>query len=49
MEGADPIEEPKKLNEFYGRGVRIIGLAWNDQNKYASGNDTDSGLTGRRI
>lgn len=45
MEGADPIEEPKKLNEFYERGVRIIGLSWNDRNKYASGNDTDSGLT----
>jgi membrane dipeptidase len=45
MEGADPIEEPKKLNEFYERGVRIIGLAWNDQNQYASGNNTDLGLT----
>jgi membrane dipeptidase len=45
MEGADPIEEPKKLNEFYEKGVRIIGLAWNDRNQYASGNNTDSGLT----
>ncbi len=45
MEGADPIEEPKKLNEFYDMGVRIIGLSWNDQNKYASGNDTISGLS----
>jgi len=45
MEGADPIEEPKKLNEFYDMGVRIIGLSWNDQNKYASGNDTSSGLS----
>lgn len=45
MEGADPIEEPKKLNEFYDMGVRMIGLSWNDQNKYASGNDTNSGLS----
>jgi membrane dipeptidase len=45
MEGADPIEEPKKLNEFYDMGVRMIGLSWNDQNKYASGNDTISGLS----
>ena len=45
MEGADPIEEPKKLNNFYERGVRIIGLAWDDRNQYASGNNTDSGLT----
>ncbi len=45
MEGADPIEEPNKLDEFYERGVRIIGLAWNDRNQYASGNNTDFGLT----
>lgn len=45
MEGADAIEEPNGLNEFYEMGVRIIGLAWNDRNRYASGNDTDSGLT----
>lgn len=45
MEGADPIQEPKELNDFYERGVRIIGLTWNDQNQYASGNNTDSGLT----
>jgi membrane dipeptidase len=45
MEGADPIKEPEKLNEFYDKGVRIIGLTWNDQNQYASGTNTDSGLT----
>jgi membrane dipeptidase len=45
MEGADPIEEPKRLDYFHERGVRIVGLAWNDQNQYASGSDTDSGLT----
>src|SRR3990170_3676720 len=45
MEGADPIQEPKELNDFYERGVRILGLTWNDQNQYASGNYTDSGLT----
>jgi membrane dipeptidase len=45
MEGAEPIEEPDKLNEFYDRGVRIIGLAWNDRNRYASGTDSKSGLT----
>jgi membrane dipeptidase len=45
MEGADPIQKPKELNDFYERGIRIIGLAWNDQNQFASGNNTDSGLT----
>lgn len=45
MEGADSIKKPKNLSEFYERGVRIIGLAWNDKNQYASGNTTDSGLT----
>ncbi len=45
MEGADPIEEPDKLGMFYDRGVRVIGLAWNDKNSYASGNDTEDGLS----
>lgn len=45
MEGADPIETPDKLYEFYDKGVRIIGLAWNDKNQYASGNDTQDGLS----
>lgn len=45
MEGAGPIESPDKLEEFYGRGVRIIGLAWNDRNRYASGTDSEEGLT----
>ncbi len=49
MEGADPIEKPENLLEFYERGVRIIGLTWNDKNQYASGNNTDSGLTEKGI
>lgn len=46
MEGGEPIEGPDNLNEFYDRGVRIIGLTWNDKNKYASGINSNSGLTG---
>lgn len=51
MEGADPVESPEKLGEFYERGVRIIGLSWNDRNVYASGNDTGEGLSeeGKRL
>lgn len=45
MEGAEPISEPNQLNEFYKKGVRVIGLTWNDQNQYASGTDSSSGLT----
>jgi membrane dipeptidase len=45
MEGAEPIKEPNKLNEFYNKGVRVVGLAWNDQNQYASGTNSSSGLT----
>lgn len=28
MEGADPILEPKQVEEWYERGVRAVGLAW---------------------
>jgi membrane dipeptidase len=45
MEGADPVESPDKLGEFYERGVRIIGLTWNDKNRFASGNNTEEGLS----
>jgi membrane dipeptidase len=45
MEGAEPIKEPNRLNEFYNKGVRVIGLTWNDQNQYASGTKSNSGLT----
>jgi len=45
MEGADPIDQVDKLDEFYERGVRVIGLAWNDKNQYASGNDSEDGLS----
>jgi membrane dipeptidase len=45
MEGADPIEEPCELNMFFDKGVRVIGLSWNDKNRYASGNDTEDGLS----
>lgn len=45
MEGADPIEDPDMLELFYDKGVRVIGLAWNDKNHYASGSDTEDGLS----
>lgn len=28
MEGADPILEPAQVEEWYGRGLRVIGPAW---------------------
>ncbi len=36
MEGADPIQEPEEAELWYQRGVRLIGLAWDDT-RYASG------------
>ncbi len=36
MEGADPIQEPEEAELWYERGVRLIGLAWDDT-RYASG------------
>ena len=45
IEGADPIESVSNLDNFYERGVRIIGPAWNNKNQYASGNDSEDGLS----
>jgi len=36
MEGADPVRSPQELEEWYERGVRIIGPAW-DNTRYAHG------------
>ncbi|MCA9910635.1 MAG: membrane dipeptidase, partial [Anaerolineae bacterium] len=44
MEGADPILEPKQFEEWYERGVRIVGLAW-EQTRYAGGTHYPGGLT----
>lgn len=52
MEGADPIRQPEEAELWYERGVRIIGLAWDDT-RYASGawRGSRHGLTadGRRL
>jgi membrane dipeptidase len=44
MEGADPILEPKELERWYERGVRIVGPAW-DTTRYAGGTWAGGRLT----
>ena len=44
MEGADPIIEPKQFEEWYERGVRIVGLAWT-ATRYAGGTGAPGSLT----
>lgn len=44
MEGADPIIEPKQFDEWYERGVRIVGTSWK-ATRYAGGTSEPGGLT----
>jgi membrane dipeptidase len=44
FEGADPILEPKQFEEWYERGVRCVGLAWQDT-RYCGGSGSSNGLT----
>lgn len=44
IEGCDYLEI-EDLEEFYNEGLRSIILVWNTQNKYGSGNRTNTGLT----
>ena len=44
MEGADPILEPFQVEEWYERGVRIVGLSW-EATRYAGGTHEPGGLT----
>ncbi|GAB4468683.1 MAG: membrane dipeptidase [Anaerolineae bacterium] len=50
MEGADPIQEPEQAEEWFERGVRIVGLAW-EATRYAGGTHEPGPLTseGRRL
>lgn len=44
MEGADPIIEPKQFEEWYERGVRVVGTAW-QATRYSGGTGAPGGLT----
>jgi membrane dipeptidase len=44
MENADPILEPKQFEEWYGRGVRIVGPAWR-ATRYSGGTGQPGPLT----
>ncbi len=44
MENADPILEPKQFEEWYGRGVRVVGPAW-VRTRYCGGTREPGGLT----
>jgi membrane dipeptidase len=48
MEGVEPLEgDPESFDEWYERGVRMVGLTWNHANEFAGGIDTPGqGLTG---
>jgi membrane dipeptidase len=44
MEGADPVLEPKELERWAERGLRIVGPAWS-ATRYAGGTGEPGGLT----
>ena len=50
MEGADPIRDPDDVQEWFERGVRIVGLAWHGT-RYSGGTGEPGPLTpeGRRL
>ncbi len=50
MEGADPIRDPDDAEEWFARGVRIVGLAWRGT-RYSGGTGAPGPLTdaGRRL
>jgi membrane dipeptidase len=44
MENGDPITEPRQFEEWYGRGVRIVGPAW-AATRYCGGTNQPGPLT----
>ena len=47
MEGADAIVTPAQVDEWWSRGVRIVGLSHYGQSSYANGTGCEGGLTER--
>jgi membrane dipeptidase len=45
MEGADPILNPDQLEEWWGCGLRLLGLTHYGPGRYAGGTGTEPGLT----
>jgi membrane dipeptidase len=45
MEGADPIQQPEQLEEWYNLGLRLLGITHYGYGRYAGGTATDAGLT----
>lgn len=45
MEGADPIQDPDQLPEWWEAGLRVVGLTHFGAGRYAGGTGTESGLT----
>lgn len=44
IEGADPIREPQAFEEWYERGVRLVGISWG-ATRYAGGTGAPGPLT----
>lgn len=44
MEGADPLLEPAMIEEFYGHGLRALGLTHYGPNRYGGGTNSEVGL-----
>ena len=44
MEGAEGVRSPRELEEWWARGVRLIGLAWAG-NRYCGGTGEPGPLT----
>lgn len=45
MEGADPIRRPEEVEEWYERGLRLVGLAWDDTRYAYSALRDEGGIT----
>ena len=45
MEGADPIRRPAEAEEWFERGVRLVGLSWGMGSRYAGGDAAPGPLT----
>jgi len=45
LEGCEPLAGVEDLAAFHRRGVRVVGMTWNEKNRWAAGGSATGGIT----
>lgn len=49
IEGGELLREVDEIESYYKRGVRVVGLTWNNRNRWAAGCKAEGGLSSEGV